>query len=254
MTDTIFREKTMNDYAANNNKLFLPSPSGTWDSQSPIEWLAKIGQSLGSEAQNEFVLQSNSPRKVRFPTGLSIVVQPTLWDFSYVFQIDTRSPSNGLETLISVAAKVERDIPQMELRTIQDRTQHIINCLTKQHQQGSQDLFFALDNLYAEIIPSLQEYAPKPKLTEYMMDWLRANWTNPYPDDECLKNIATECRVPTSVVSNWLINARTRKWRPAIMKAMDLGRPAECLLSDSIDIFDGKDVSRYRYTGESIEM
>merc|ERR1712157_399177 len=31
----------------------------------------------------------------------------------------------------------------------------------------------------------------------------------------------------TYVISNWLINARTRKWRPAIVKAHQLARPAE---------------------------
>jgi hypothetical protein len=42
-------------------------------------------------------------------------------------------------------------------------------------------------------------------------------------------------------VSNWLINARTRKWRPAIVKATNLeDRPSSMLLEDSIRIFQGR--------------
>ena len=40
-------------------------------------------------------------------------------------------------------------------------------------------------------------------------------------------------------MSNWLINARTRKWRPAIVKAYDLGRPADVLLEDAVNLFQG---------------
>ena len=74
---------------------------------------------------------------------------------------------------------------------------------------------------------------------DYMQHWLRDNWTNPYPDDDGLAQIAEDCDTTPTVVSNWLINARTRKWRPAIVKAYDLGRPADLLKEDAINIFDG---------------
>jgi hypothetical protein len=45
-------------------------------------------------------------------------------------------------------------------------------------------------------------------------------------------------------VSNWLINARTRKWRPSIIKAYEMERPADLLLEDSINIFCGKSVRK----------
>jgi Homeobox KN domain len=81
----------------------------------------------------------------------------------------------------------------------------------------------------------------KKDLGSYMTHWLLMNWTNPYPDDEGLVHLAAECGVTTTVVSNWLINARTRKWRPAIVKATNLeDRPSSMLLEDSIRIFQGR--------------
>ena len=82
----------------------------------------------------------------------------------------------------------------------------------------------------------------KKDFTEFMNNWLRENWTNPYPDDDGLNQIAASCGTSSAVVSNWLINARTRKWRPAIVKAYGGGRPAELLKEDAINIFDGKPV------------
>lgn len=82
----------------------------------------------------------------------------------------------------------------------------------------------------------------KKDFTEFMNNWLRENWTNPYPDDDGLNQIADSCGTSSAVVSNWLINARTRKWRPAIVKAYSGGRPAELLKEDAINIFDGKPV------------
>ena len=83
----------------------------------------------------------------------------------------------------------------------------------------------------------------KQDLSKYMTAWLRDNWTNPYPDDEGLAEIAREFGTTSTVVSNWLINARTRKWRPAIVKAVELNRPADMLLQDSLCIFDGRAVA-----------
>lgn len=79
----------------------------------------------------------------------------------------------------------------------------------------------------------------KKDLGTFMTQWLLDNWTNPYPDDEGMVQLARECGVTATVVSNWLINARTRKWRPAIVKATELDRPSGQLLEDSIAIFKG---------------
>ena len=79
----------------------------------------------------------------------------------------------------------------------------------------------------------------KRDFASYMEKWLRDNWTNPYPDDDGLAEIADDCATTAQIVSNWLINARTRKWRPAIVKAYDLGRPADTLLEDAVNLFQG---------------
>lgn len=75
-----------------------------------------------------------------------------------------------------------------------------------------------------------------------LMKWLVANWTNPYPEEKDVNALANACNTTVLVVNNWLINIRTRKWRPAIQKAYQLGRPAQFLLEDSLQIFQGEDV------------
>lgn len=97
---------------------------------------------------------------------------------------------------------------------------------------------------HQDLSKSMKKHQTKQELGKYMTSWLRANFTNPYPDDEGLVQMAKHCGTTNQVISNWLINARTRKWRPAIIKATELGRPADMLLEDSINIFDGKPVRR----------
>lgn len=91
-------------------------------------------------------------------------------------------------------------------------------------------------------ISKASQHQSKQELASYMTTWLRANFTNPYPDDEGLADMAAHCSTTNQVISNWLINARTRKWRPAIIKASEMGRPSALLLEDSINIFDGKPI------------
>ena len=89
-------------------------------------------------------------------------------------------------------------------------------------------------------IPSSDDQ-PKQELSTYMTGWLLENWTNPYPDEAGLVQMANICNTTPGVVSNWLINARTRKWRPSIIKATQrTDRPSAVLLEDSIRIFQGE--------------
>ena len=126
--------------------------------------------------------------------------------------------------------------------------------------QRASEKMALLQNLYAESIkqmeglvemtrmlgPEEEDAKPETKplvkreFTEYMVQWLKNHWTNPYPDDAGLEMMASDCGTTTTVVSNWLINARTRKWRPAIVKAFELKRPVDLLLEDSIHIFEDK--------------
>lgn len=121
--------------------------------------------------------------------------------------------------------------------------------ITEYHQQPGDNLVSASGKL-STILPTVQfpdnaskiKPLSKQNFTKYMTNWLRDNWTNPYPDDQNLTEMAAHCGTTVQVIGNWLINARTRKWRPAIVKATALGRPADLLLEDSIRIFDGKPV------------
>ena len=82
----------------------------------------------------------------------------------------------------------------------------------------------------------------RKEFAHHMSNWLKENWTNPYPDDDEVDNIAEETGMKIDEVVNWLINARTRRWRPSIEKACDLLRPAAVLKEDSINIYEGKPV------------
>jgi hypothetical protein len=133
--------------------------------------------------------------------------------------------------------------------------------------------FQLLCNLYGETIHKMEalvdmtanlggpeeeaKMASKPLVkrdfAEYMVQWLKGNWTNPYPDEDGLETMARDCGVTTSVVNNWLINARTRRWRPAIVRAYELKRPADLLLEDSINIFDGNPVREMGFEASQIE-
>lgn len=95
----------------------------------------------------------------------------------------------------------------------------------------------------------ISQECTKKKIAEYMTNWLRGNWINPYPDEAGLSEMAKACGTSKTVVNNWLINSRTRKWRPAIAKAYELGRPTVLLKEDSIHIFDGKPVRELKPTG-----
>ena len=84
----------------------------------------------------------------------------------------------------------------------------------------------------------------KKDFVNYMNVWLHTNWANPYPGDDGLAEMAPDCGRSSIVVGNCLVNVRIRKWRPAIIKAYEIGRPAEMLREDAIAIFDGIQVRK----------
>lgn len=101
----------------------------------------------------------------------------------------------------------------------------------------------------------------------FMQSWIKDNWQNPYPDDNLSKRLANhviECgcitlnkkdgkrflvegvcpdelyrTIALEKVTNWLVNARTRRWRPSLEAAFDQKRPAALLLEDSLHIYEG---------------
>lgn len=95
-----------------------------------------------------------------------------------------------------------------------------------------------------ERMPPPRTSVSKRDFTLYMMDWLRENFTNPFPDEKVLSEISRSCNVTPAVINNWLINQRTRKWRKSINMALGLkDRPSCLLLHDSVHFFDGLSVN-----------
>jgi hypothetical protein len=112
---------------------------------------------------------------------------------------------------------------------------------------SSGDSIATMDSDMASDAPFFASSAviPKRDFGHYMTLWLRDNWINPYPDEEGLVQLARDCGTTPTVVANWLINARTRKWRPAMMQASHcVERPARMLWEDSLAIFEGRSVQR----------
>lgn len=138
-----------------------------------------------------------------------------------------------------------------DYQTIQSLHHFLMNKITSQWPVTCPEYTLALERLYHETSDRLEalflslpamESSAKPDMTQFMTAWLRDNWINPYPDDIVLNEMAARCGTTPTVIGNWLINARTRKWRPAIVKAMRLSRPAKYLLEDSLCFFDGRPV------------
>jgi hypothetical protein len=143
----------------------------------------------------------------------------------------------------------------------QGEGRHLLNTLYEETIQKMEQLVRAVQKgQYPEVsvtskISTKYEKAlvhiPKQEFSKYMTEWLRQNWTNPYPDDEGMRSMANDCGTTTKVISNWLINARTRKWRPAIEKAIEANRPSQLLLEDSLNIFDEKPLRELSWTNDS---
>ena len=124
-----------------------------------------------------------------------------------------------------------------------------LDCIVKMVKDITSDSLDEIMNISNKYTPPHQEKKTirrgnvnKKELADYMNIWIKENWVNPYPDDQTLNEIADKLGTEQTTISNWLINARTRRWRPAIVKAFSLNRPPNMLLDDSIDIFDGKQV------------
>lgn len=90
--------------------------------------------------------------------------------------------------------------------------------------------------------------------SSHLTAWMcqSSNWKNPQPDSVVLKQMAdyfinidcvpgvdgtaTEAEA-IAKISTWLLNFRTRHWRPSLEQAFDLKRPAMLLLEDSLRTF-----------------
>jgi len=200
------------------------------------------------------------------------------WDLSFLLANDEYA-SDAVKHLQFLAYTVE-SMPQYALvggsyQRIRDHVAASSSWIHASYSgrlsaQSTSEKMSLLHNLYAETIqqmtslvemtrmlgpmekedaePEIKPELPNREFAEYMTMWLKKHWTNPYPDDAGLEMMANDCGKTITVVSNWLINARTRKWRPSIVKAFELKRPANLLLEDSINLFDGeplRDLTEY---------
>jgi hypothetical protein len=145
-----------------------------------------------------------------------------------------------MKALIAMAEKIEKDDESKnEKRKDHSRKAGLANMKAKKIRERRIKIEEGDDNH-----PIFRRVYEKKAFTEYMNQWLIQNWTNPYPDDDGLEELAEINGTTTTIVSNWLINARTRKWRPAIVKAYESGRAADLLKEDSINIFKRKAVRK----------
>lgn len=252
------------------SELFLPSRVANgvrWEKQSITDWLVSL--ETGHKVNTERPIHSGDRMAniMSLPHGMPTI--PRYWDISYIARED---PDSGTYSshLGALAVQYEdwlcrqtQAVQQLwnEYETVQNRLRFLFEKILSQNSPGSEQRV-ALNSLYQETIDKLQFLldqtpeqnrammlhpntaavtAPPPAdLATYMTSWLRANFTNPYPDEAGLAEMATACGTTPGVISNWLINARTRKWRPAIVQATELNRSADHLLEDAICIFNGE--------------
>jgi Homeobox KN domain len=213
--------------------------------------------------------------------------ETSTWDLSNLIQ-DVSQPIDLVERLQTMVTAVESLGPSSPsskagYRRIRDRfserLQQILEIQKSDAFASPVHISAMLDELYEDTIRKLQvleemlesedrheaiaakylrptdtpdKTVAKDDFTPYMIKWLRDNWTNPYPDDDGLAEMAKNCGTSIAVVNNWLINARTRKWRPAIVKALETKRPSALLLEDSLNIFDGLPLRKIQETHHGI--
>lgn len=265
-------------------RLLLPTKSDSgvrWTSSTIMEWMeglandAEVADGQGPLMLGGIALSSPSPSwSVEQPQpGVSgqrvqpdeSLLPPQNFDVSFIQQRDPLATmavgemhrlASALETLHNVDMAAYLAV-YTRLSTM---FAAILQHSTYDAPPSDGEMRSLLDTLYGSTIDKLQELLtsaacghgkpmPRKDFGKYMMDWLRDNWTNPYPDEPGLEEMARECGVTPTVVANWLINARTRKWRPAIIKAAEMERPIEMLLEDSINLFDGhpvRDIADYQ--------
>ena len=80
------------------------------------------------------------------------------------------------------------------------------------------------------------------KGTVLLFEWLRENWTNPYPDDIDVSKMVNITGENSKKVCHWLQNNRSRKWREAMLASLGRVHRKEINVSemkdDSLSLFD----------------
>jgi hypothetical protein len=126
---------------------------------------------------------------------------------------------------------------------------HELNRVRRSLSLGSGCFRVEADRIYKETISKLEalntaiakvDVSDNEDFADYMFGWLQQNWIYPFPDEDEMQRLGNACGVPPKQINNWLINARTRKWRPSILKAFSLNRPLGMLEDDSLLFSEGK--------------
>jgi hypothetical protein len=222
----------------------------------------------GAQPQPSFPASSSSldtlPADVaKLLSEVKTASMPLFWDFGCL------QPSEQVEKIRRLVLAIEGQTKFMEMKPafeqVRDHfTFSLSQCrASQQFEMLCQDTIGRLQSLLLILVNKLQEgntigstqstpraangnvrsslAAPNKALFHnHMNNWLRANWINPYPDEAVSHQLAYETGETLHVVNTWLVNARSRRWRPAVLKAFELNRPSELLWEDSIALFEGK--------------
>ena len=213
--------------------MLLPTNHDEWKTVSVLEWID--GLTGGVPEQRPWDVP---PRNFQTPVIHGHLSPP-------LDQVEQRDPMARpyLESMEALLKVRPHDSSQMVLMRLM---YHMDRLFAPDHLPPVQGpLRDQLTEVYLDAIRQLQSCSslltPQQDTASILTAWLRENWTNPYPDQAGLVALTHACgATSTTVVSNWLINARTRKWRPAMVQAVALRRPPEYLLEDSLRIFDGQ--------------
>ena len=235
-------------------------PSPPYSLQSKKEWFIgseiNVSRDFPDQTPSNAMLEALPKSKLVITRSFPPHQMPLYWDLSALQEIHL---FDHIRCLV-LAVESAPNFPRLRLPFERTRDHFIYSIRYIRNNYVNPRL--SLDMLYHELIHKLealinlslklqqeqptgaiQPFEPSPRkksdLTRYLTQWLRDNWTNPYPDEPTLQEMAEECGSHPTVVGNWLINARTRKWRPAIVKAYNLNRSADLLLEDSINIYSG---------------
>jgi hypothetical protein len=257
-------------------RVYPDSPTH-WTAQSVLQWLGSLANAAETSGASPIVVngvrlsepsmppvtslaahQGSMPQRVT-STSRGVKNQHTREMFR---NMEIRDPAGwwSIRQMEAMAHLAEHsDLWQTGYTAIHTQFEYTFSRILEQSSNFGFESRYLLDSLYQETILKLQDLldgtrsypdkdelsgsADSPRKEDFAMkmtDWLVGNWTNPYPDEDGLSELASETDTHPTIVSNWLINARTRKWRPAIVKASTfLDRPASLLLEDSINIFKG---------------
>jgi hypothetical protein len=260
-----------------------PQMRTMWTAQPVLQWLeslASASEGCGSEpviidgtrlsdptplpSTNNSGYDFSSP----IPFNLAYNNKPKHWDLTYIQHHDPNSWTSVRQIEAMACLVEEKRNLATSYHAIQTLLKYLFGRIMEQPSRSVDERQFLLNALYQDTISKLskliendgktqltpdvpklistQQNQKKKDFSDIMTGWLLDNWTNPYPDDDGLAGLAAETDTTPTIVGNWLINARTRKWRPAIIKAtQNLDRPASLLLEDSINIFVGNPLREY---------